>query len=331
MASFARAYGIHGTCSVRQVGGSGPRAVVIQAAVGQGGANQRADVRVIQDALNQVPVVNGGPEPPLNVDGLCWGKTLAAIRKFQKVACGFRWPDGRIEPEGRTHLKLRQFYKPPSAETVPQVYAHFPAALSWIYAARNALREAEFKLHGRPAPPRGTELTNKYFHLDKVSKRDALAAVGRIRGVYNTMETCIGRSTVMTMQGTGYFQEDPLENTCWAYTWPGGYTMPGPPSGGPPVTGATDPKPQPGVRKDAIYVCPRKLNMVLSEFYTVVVVHELAHFCGPIEGSPDAIVDHGYRRKPGFFQLSPRNAERTADCYAHFAAEAKLGREAPHG
>jgi hypothetical protein len=107
--------------------------------------------------------------------------------------------------------------------------------------------------------------------------------------------------------------------------------MPGPPAGGPPTTGPGD-LPYAGVRKDTIYICPRKLNIQQSAYYTIVVVHELAHFCGPVEGGANAIVDYSYRRKgEAFFRLTPWQAERTADCYAHFAGEAKLvDHEAPH-
>ena len=63
--------------------------------------------------------------------------------------------------------------------------------------------------------------------------------------------------------------------------------------------------------------------------YTRVIVHELAHFCGPEVNSSDVIEDHSYRQRPNFFQLTPRQAIRTADCYSEFAGEAKLGVEPP--
>ena len=328
MPILAREYSADGTCRISDVGGTaGGGSVVISASVGDGGANRRADVRVIQDALNQVPASDGGAEPPLVTDGLCYGKTLAAIKKFQKLGCGFKWPDGLIAPGRKTHLKLQEYYIPANPYVVPYLYTRLPEAVAWIYAARAALREAEFKLQGVPAGPRGLALLNKYFHADKLAMAQARALVGRIRVLYNTMEACIGRSTPMTTLGTGYFQEDPHNNKSFAYTWPGGYTLAGPKTGGPPISVEL---PVPGVRKDAIYLCPRKLNVQSSAFYTIVVVHELAHFCGPLEGTADAIVDHSYRRRPGFFLMNAYQAERTADCYAHFAGEAKLGFEAPH-
>ncbi|MCP5115142.1 MAG: hypothetical protein GY953_30285 [bacterium] len=286
-------------------------------------------MRTIQDALNQVPASDGGPDPPLVVDGLCWGKTIAAIRSFQKTACGFRWPDGKIDPGRRTHGKLKEYFVPANPYVVPLIYMMLPTALGWIHAARSALREAEFSLLGKASNPRGLTLLNKYFHLGQLSKTAGLAEVARIRSLYNTMETCIARSTPMTQLGSGYFQEDSFENRHFAYTWAGGLTKAGPKSGGPPKTRPGE-KPVAGVRKDTIYICPRKLNVQHNDYYRIVILHELAHFCGPVGGSPESIEDYGYRRKPGFFQLPSRLALRTADCYAHFAGEAKLGQEAPH-
>jgi hypothetical protein len=331
MATFAREYSIDGTCRIVDVtavpGTSAAGSVQISASVGANAANRRADVRTIQDALNQVPEQDGGPNPPLKTDGLCYGKTQAAIKRFQSIACGFKWPDGLVEPGRKTHLKLQEYYVAPSPYSVLYVYTRLPAAVAWVYAARAACRDAEFALRGLPAAPRGLTLLNKYFHADKLLKQQALSLVAKINSLFLTMETCIGRSTPMTSPGTGYFQEDPHNNRAYAYTWSGGYTMPGPKAGGPPVSSEL---PVPGVRKDAIYVCPQKLNVQPPDFYTMAIVHELAHFCGPLEGTSDAIVDHSYRNRPNFFQLSPWEAERTADCYAHFAGEAALGREAPH-
>src|SRR5687768_8189472 len=99
MALVALAYCPDGECRLTTVDVPSARnSVEISAAVGADAANRHGDVRVIQDALNQVPPTSGGPVSPLKVDGLCYGKTLAAIRRFQKDACGFKWPDGRISP-----------------------------------------------------------------------------------------------------------------------------------------------------------------------------------------------------------------------------------------
>jgi len=84
----------------------------ISAAVGAGGANRKQDVVTVQQLLNRVPVVHGGPEPKLKVDGLAWSKTNAAIRQFQKVYLGHKWPDGRVDPNGKTLAALNDFNRP---------------------------------------------------------------------------------------------------------------------------------------------------------------------------------------------------------------------------
>lgn len=85
----------------------------ISASVGSGGVNRKDDSATVQELLNQVPPDRGGPVPPLVVDGLPWQKTQAAIRQFQRVHVGFRWPDGRVDPGGRTLAGLNEFDEPP--------------------------------------------------------------------------------------------------------------------------------------------------------------------------------------------------------------------------
>jgi hypothetical protein len=162
----------------------------------------------------------------------------------------------------------------------------------------------------------------------QANHRPATPVVGRGRDPFNAMQTCIARSTVMTEPGTGYFQQDPVENRCHAYTWVAGYTMRSS-SGGTPATGPGE-SPQAGLRKDTIYICPRRFESFNRLFFNVVVVHELAHFCGPPEGGGE-IGDFSYRREgPSSFALPPELALRTADCYAHVAGQAWLGNEAPY-
>lgn len=85
----------------------------ITASVGNGGVNRKDDSVTVQELLNQVPPDRGGPSPPLAVDGLPWQKTQAAIRQFQRVHLGFQWPDGRVDPGGKTLAGLNEFDTPP--------------------------------------------------------------------------------------------------------------------------------------------------------------------------------------------------------------------------
>lgn len=82
----------------------------ISASVGRsGGVNRPADVKIVQNLLNKVPPLSGGPNPKLLVDGMCGPKTIDAIQKFQIRHFGVGFTDGRVDPAGRTLAKLNEF------------------------------------------------------------------------------------------------------------------------------------------------------------------------------------------------------------------------------
>jgi len=82
-------------------------AQTINKSVGKEGKNDCADVRVVQFLLNQVPPDQGGPDPKLFPDGKSGPKTEAAILRFQMANTNVA--DGRVDPEGQTIKKLREF------------------------------------------------------------------------------------------------------------------------------------------------------------------------------------------------------------------------------
>ncbi len=82
-----------------------PEAVAIRASVGQGGANNSADTRAVQIALNAVPATPGGAGDSLAVDGLVGPLTVGAITRFQNADC--RIKGGRCDPRGPTLALLR--------------------------------------------------------------------------------------------------------------------------------------------------------------------------------------------------------------------------------
>lgn len=83
----------------------------ITSRVGINGTNLPADVRTIQELLNNVPRANGGPKMPLIVDGICGEKTKSAIQEFQLHHLGWKLADGRVDPRGPTLAKLNEFAK----------------------------------------------------------------------------------------------------------------------------------------------------------------------------------------------------------------------------
>lgn len=87
-------------------------AIRVTQSVGLGGANNPADVRTIQTALNKLLQLIPGTNT-LAVDGRLGSrpessKTVAAIKAFQSKVVGMVRPDGRIDPNGRTHKKINE-------------------------------------------------------------------------------------------------------------------------------------------------------------------------------------------------------------------------------
>jgi peptidoglycan hydrolase-like protein with peptidoglycan-binding domain len=82
---------------------------IIGRSVGFGGANQQADVQLVQKLLNAVPSAKGGPMPALDVDGMCGPVTCGAIKRFQSQNTGTG--DGRIDPGQKTEQALLALLK----------------------------------------------------------------------------------------------------------------------------------------------------------------------------------------------------------------------------
>jgi hypothetical protein len=324
MAVPVLACGKDGVCRTVLMPAAPPGDVTITASVGANGKNRYEDVRTIQDALNQVPVTDGGPVPPLKVDGIVGPKTLGAIKKFQKQACGFQWPDGTVEVGRKTHQKLREFFVPSNPYVMPRVYASLSEAMSWIFMAKVVLDSAGlFLSSGFKAGEPGLKLVDKYFHIGSLSASQRSSAIHRVYGVFTDMQMAIGHSSAQTTIGSGYFQEDPKSDES-AYTYNGGFTRR---RNGRPAMSKDDNYEGPNHRQDTIHMCSRTISSWSQEGLVGLIVHELAHFVGPEITSPDRIDDHSYRNKKDFFKLSAHLALRTADCYAGFAGEAKLRRE----
>ena len=96
----------------------------ISASVGQNGRNLKADVTTVQELLNKVPLNEGGPQVPLKVDGLAWTKTIAAIKRFQSINMGHKWPDGRVDAGGKSWTRLNG-YDTASPTPPPPPAQHF--------------------------------------------------------------------------------------------------------------------------------------------------------------------------------------------------------------
>jgi hypothetical protein len=111
---------------------------MIASAVGVGGANRAADVRIVQERLNRF--ADGLQIELLAVDGDCGPATRSAIVAFQQGVVGMEAPDGRIDPGGRTWKALDTH---PAADESP---ATDPGPLSKLLTPgpRTPLAQADF-------------------------------------------------------------------------------------------------------------------------------------------------------------------------------------------
>jgi len=88
------------------------RAMKLIQSVGIGGANKPDDIKAVQTALNSLLSLIT-PTRKLTVDGRLGSrpensKTVAAIKLFQSKVVNMVRPDGKIDPNGRTHRKINE-------------------------------------------------------------------------------------------------------------------------------------------------------------------------------------------------------------------------------
>ena len=149
------------------------------ASVGVNGTNRPEDVKIIQALLNCVPPAQGGAAPLLKVDGLAWSKTTGAIKTFQSQYLHFKWPDGRIDPGGKTFQALSAFDQPkppppapPQPDPKAQAEADKTQSIAWGTAAQAMLAYYDVLRFPQTPDPLGDRVListalNTHFHLDK--------------------------------------------------------------------------------------------------------------------------------------------------------------------
>jgi hypothetical protein len=76
------------------------------------------DVVTIQKLLNQITPPDGGPNPPLKVDGICGHKTKSAIQNFQLLHFGWKLADGRVDPGGPTLARMNELAAAPEFQSM---------------------------------------------------------------------------------------------------------------------------------------------------------------------------------------------------------------------
>jgi hypothetical protein len=328
-----------------------PDAITIHGSVGAGGLNRRDDATVIQQALNQVEPGQGGPDPKLKVDGWPWSKTIAAIRTFQRANLG--WADGRVDPGGPTLAKLNTLVTIKSVLSAiapllgvgaaPSV-AVDPKTIDELYSVvlpqvRACVRSADATLQlgrnvivfGPSTFSVGTDaarLVNRHFALDQNPKREAdLDFISRI---YRNMEALLNRNdsglvrTFVAFPGKISATDLVTKRNAVAVANADGKSQAGKTTA---VTGRDGTRIT--LKDDEVQIFQAyQFNTMDAKVGTLL--HEMSHYLGGPDGSPDCIDDFGYGWVDELASLPPARKARNADCYGNFAFEARFHRPPFH-
>lgn len=296
------------------------RPIVIHRSVGAGGVNKSGDVETIQQSLNRVPADQGGPAPPLVVDGLFGPKTGAAIRQFQGTQFPDWTPDGRIDPDQKTIKRLnellsttsKQAFKDPAnagpataSDTDPkqiqQAVILAADALQRVRRAKNRLTAVRAS-YAIPNPLASTQQEKRLveWHF-KVHRADnAVAQIDAVADIYAHMEETLFMSL---RKGTRFRLFQPGHHpdpTAIAYAHWGGYEG-----------RLSDTEEGELVRY--VYITPQFRTASSS-----VIIHELGHFCGGPKGSHREI---GHVASPSPWPHgTPRDDSKTGHNYAQLTA-----------
>jgi peptidoglycan hydrolase-like protein with peptidoglycan-binding domain len=295
--------------------GGGP--IAISKPVGQGplARNLTNDVKIIQEALNQVTVSGlvGGPMPFLTVDGIKGPKTQAAILNFQRLQVKGINPDGVVEPGKKTILRLNEIVAPISkfdlnarlAATLPLVKAALAAAISNLTVIITSGP-------GAPGPAAITEdRLNRHFKLNTLDPSRQSEGRVNLFETYTEMALVVNQPELFGLLGAvEAFDVDP-GNPKFAFTTAQGVFEP------PLLEGADNPARH--IRLGLAFFAPT----VTPDFAAFILIHELAHFTSRRDGE---IIDDFGR---GWFDdtfIRPLNAAQrllNADSYASFAHECR--------
>ncbi len=283
--------------------------IVITGSVGSGGVNKSEDVWNIQYGLDQVPPIDGGPNPPLKIDGLCGPKTIGAIRDFQVKHFGWGGCDGRIDPGRQTLAKLNEKRQRWIAPTLPlsmttdgwlltDLLAHVPHTRACVHAAMMTLNSAKF---GGLFGGRAETLINRHFQMDgSPGGRDA--AITKTYNIYSHMLSVLDRPDAYCTLDT----TDAGENiSTVAFARLGGFFDKSD------LTGKIV------FRRGAYFASG------IQDFAAFVFIHEMRHYVE--QQGDEGHHGKGWYTDPGMVALTPKQRLGNCDTYAGFALEARNG------
>jgi len=320
-----------GTQPVKTGGGTPP--IVISASVGLGGKNTPDDSRKIQQGLNEVPAAKGGASPHLAVDGLPWGKTVAAIRKFQTEHFGAGKADGRVDPNGYTLAKMNEL-RAANGSSAVRLYEATPPkraepdapevmmVLGMVQQTRQCLMAANMTMllveqsftigtDGLFGASRREAQTLANTHFNLSADANPLQLTAHIKWTYQGALSVLQR-----------YHDDPLTAATMGVFVPDKHGYAGKSYAASPTDGPNRRGERWGqnLYYDRIYVSQLVLTMP-PEFGVMVAVHELMHFCGGREGSSSFNADRakGWHDAPKMGMLTPWLKTRNAYSLANFA------------
>ena len=294
------------------------------------------DVKIIQRALNYMPVSHGGPKPPLKVDGIVGPKTNAAIITFQKKHLG--WADGRVDPGKLTIIKLNEL-EPLWISTPPEVidiiYQEIlPKVRPCVAAANVVLRDYQSAKSAVGTPSfaqlRAQRLVEKHFALQRNPMEASEFAL--IQGVFLEMNAVLLGNTAATPDASRTFVAAPgrfpfsemYKLRAVAMTMAGGRRLSGN------VNFHTlDGQPY-SVPIDKILITYPYIRTT-ADTSVCTLIHEMAHLLGGEDNSYGQIIDFSYGTPAELSLLTPQQRAHNAENYSNFAFEAFHEREPLNG
>ena len=316
-----------GKCSRHVESDESDVTIVIQYSVGKLGRNVPDDVITIQDALNRVPITQGRPQPLLATDGLNGPNTERGIYQFQVKHFSASHADARVDPNHRTIARLNDLQPTQSPSTslgsahstasfVPtskkddevltQVEAGLMRGIGWTFHARAVLNDATAHTHGKKETKEHYDLVDRCFKIKSLESSAARTAMDKIVTIFFRMPLARTRKTPFLVKETKKCTTDE-GHSVFARAYMGGFH-------------STKPKHKP------VYICTGNMDGKGTDFMADAMVHELAHYCGPLTGADR--IDHGGGANPAYglaaLKLEHSAAMISASNYAWLAWLARL-------
>ncbi len=328
MSGICQLMDLDGLADAVQAHSSTPTEARISQSVGINSPNLYDDVRAIQYHLNQVPPVDGGPNPQLQINGDCTPATLEAIRKFQLKYFGQPGVTGKIEPGKETLAKLNEISgkydvhpKLPMDPTMNSwllepIFRHLDTVRKMILSAQTNLLKAGTVLEDKKNLQREEymRMANRYFDIDKFPNPRQM--LEQVKGIFDTMDMVFKKPG--DLWGKNIFALDPLPSSRMQHAGAVAY------AGNFYNQGQVSPN---GFRRDAIYITLRGASLYLprAKAGPFTLIHELAHYVSAPKGDKH-VGDYAYLHQPEKVKLlTPNQKVCNADNYSCFAYHVHTG------